>query len=291
MNNELPGPKPRPTPVPAGLVFTHSGHRYKMSQKPGPVGPDNKFLPVTGVTTLIGGGIPKPALVRWAPRVVAEWVTDPENREQLDTLLAGDPAAAVRELKELPTKARDEAGVRGTAVHNLAETLHSTGEAPDVPNELLGFVEGYVKFLDDWQITPVLAERPVGNRKDWWAGTFDLLCTSPFLADGKLVQIDLKTSKGVYGETALQTGAYSKAEFYVDEHGNEQPMPEVEATYVAHVRDGETNLYELGADRAAISRHYQLFLAAAFTHKTTKERDAIISEPLTIPNTEMSAAA
>ena len=284
-------PKPTTPPVPAGLVFTHNGHRYKMSQKPGPIAADNKFAPVTGVTTILNGGVPKPALVRWAPRIVAEWVADPANRAQLDALLAGDPLAAVRELKELPTKARDEAGVRGTAVHALAEELHRTGEAPDVPEELLGFVEGYVQFLDDWQITPVLMERPCGNRKDWWAGTFDLLCTSPFLAGGKLVQIDLKTSRGIYGETALQTGAYSKAEFYVDEHSNEQPMPEVHATYVAHVTAEGTRLYELGADKAAIERHYQLFLTAAFTHKTTKEREAIIGEPLTIPNTEMSAAA
>lgn len=290
MSTQFSRPTPRPLPVPTGLVFTHKGHRYKLSQKPGPIGPDNKFLPVTGVTTLLGGGVPKPALIRWAPRVVAEWVADPANRERLDTLLAGDPAAAVRELKELPTKARDEAGVRGTAVHALAEELHRTGEAPDVPEELIGFVEAYVKFLDDWQITPVLMERPCGNRKDWWAGTFDLLCTSPFLAGGQLVQIDLKTSKGVYGETALQTGAYSKAEFFVDGDGHEQPMPEVHATYVAHVQNGSTSLYELAADQTAIERHYALFLAAAFTHKTTKERDAIIREPLTI-NPEMSAAA
>lgn len=284
-------PKPTPPPAPAGLVFTHSGHRYKMSQKPGPIGPENKFAPVTGVTTLIGGGVPKPALVRWAPRVVAEWVTDPANRERLDELLAGDPAAAIRELKELPTKERDAAGIRGTAVHALAEELHRTGEAPDVPEDLLGFVEGYVQFLDDFQITPVLMERPCGNRRDWWAGTFDLLCTSPLLADGHLVQIDIKTSKGVYGETALQTGAYSKAEFYVDADGHEQPMPEVHATYVAHVREDGTKLYALAPDRAAIERHYQLFLAAAFTHKTQKERDAIIGEPLTAPTTEMSEAA
>ena len=290
MSTELPGPKPRPAPIPAGLVFTHNGHRYKLSQKPGPIGADNKFAPVTGVTTIINGGIPKPALVRWAPRVVAEWVTDPANREQLDTLLAGDQAAAVRELKALPAKARDEAGIRGTAVHALAEELHRTGEAPDVPEELLGYVEGYVKFLDDWQITPVLMERPCGNRKDWWAGTFDLLATSPLLAGGQLVQVDLKTSNGVYGETALQTGAYSRAEFYVDVDGHEQPMPAVAATYVAHVREEGTKLYALAPDRAAIDRHYALFLAAAFTHKTTKERDAIIGEPLTV-NSEMSAAA
>jgi len=284
-------------PEKGGLKFTPSGHRYRMSQKPGTIGPDNKYLPVTGVTTLIGGGIPKPALVRWAPKVVAEWVADPANREKLEQLLAGDPETAVRELKELPTKERDAAGVRGTAVHALAETLHNTGEAPDVPEDLIGYVEGYAAFLDEFQITAVLTERPVGNRTDWWAGTFDLFATSPLLmsaediAAGKVVQIDLKTSKGVYGETALQTAAYSEGEFYMDENGDEQPLPEVVATYVAHVTPDGTHLYQLAKDRDDIRRHYGMFLAAAFTHKTTKDRDAIITEPIRITTTEQEVAA
>lgn len=263
-----------------GLTFTHNGHRYRLDG-----------LPVTGVTTILNGGVPKPALVRWAPRVVAEWVTDPENRQHLDELLMGDPEAAIRELKELPTKVRDEAGVRGTAVHDHAEVLHNTGEAVDVPEELVPYVEGYVEFLDKWQIHTLLTERPVANRKDWYAGKFDLFCTSPFLAGGKPVQIDLKTSNGVYGETALQTAAYAKAEFYIDEDGNEHPLPEIAATYVAHVTKTGTQLYQLAADREQIEEHYRMFLAAAYTHKTTKLRESIITEPLDTPTIEMSAVA
>lgn len=261
-----------------GLTFTHNGHRYKLDG-----------LPVTGVTTLIGGGVPKPALIRWAPKVVAEWVTDSDHREELDELLAGDPTVAARILKELPTKARDEAGVRGTAVHALAEQLATTGEV-EAPNELAGYVEGYAKFLDDWQITAVLTERPCGNRADWYAGTFDLIATSPFLADGKPVMIDLKTSRSVYGETALQNAAYSKAEFH-GLAGAEEPMPDVAATYVAHVRDGHTDLYQLAADREQIDAQYGMFLAASYTHKTTKAREAFITEPLAAPNTETEKAA
>lgn len=261
-----------------GLTFTHNGHRYKLDG-----------LPVTGVTTLIGGGIPKPALVRWAPRVVAEWVTDPDNRPRLDELLKGDVDAAIRELKELPTKVRDEAGIRGTAVHQLAEALIHGGEV-EAPEDIAPFVEGYADFLDQWQITPLLTERPCANRTDWWAGTFDLFATSPLLAGGRPIQIDLKTSRGVYGETALQTAAYAKADFYLDADGNEHPLPEIAATYVAHVTAEGTALYELARDREQIEEHYQMFLAAAYIHKTAKLRDAIITEPLTVP-TEGTVAA
>lgn len=268
---------PKPKAPAKGLSFTHNGHRYKLDGKP-----------VTGVTTLIGGGIPKPALIRWAPRIVAEWVTDPEHRKELDDLLAGDPLAAARTLKELPTKARDEAGVRGTAVHALAEQLVTTGEA-EAPAELAGYVEGYAAFLDEWQITALLTERPCASRTHWYAGTFDLIATSPLLAGGKPVMIDLKTSRGVYGETALQNAAYSCAEFH-GLTGEEQPLPEIAATYVAHVQDGHTDLYQLAADQQQINEQYGMFLAAAYTHKTTKAREGFITEPLTVPTSEKKAA-
>lgn len=282
----------KPTPPPRGLTFTHNGHRYKLDG-----------LPVTGVTTILGGGIPKPALVRWAPRVVAEWVVHPDNRARVEELLNGDPDAAIRELKELPTKVRDEAAVRGTAVHDFAEALATTGSAEDVPDDLAGYVEGYADFLDRFQITPLLMERPVASRKDWYAGKFDMIGTSPLLNDGKPVMLDIKTSKYVYGETGIQTAAYSLAEFYMDEDGNEHPMPTIAATYVAHVtpmdRDGinarygdaplGTTLYPLAEDRDEMATHYAMFLAAAYTHKTTKAREAIVGAPVSIEQKEAAA--
>lgn len=282
----------KPKPPPKGLTFTHNGHRYKLDG-----------LPITGVTTILNGGIPKPALVRWAPRVVAEWVTHPDNRGRLDELLAGDPDAAIRELKELPSKVRDEAAVRGTAVHDLAETLATTGSVEEVPDELAGYVEGYADFLDRFQVTTILAEYVVASRKDWYAGKFDLIATSPLLNDGNPVMIDIKTSKSVYGETGIQTAAYSLAEFYADEDGTEHPMPTIAATYVAHVtpmdRDGVnarygdaplgTTLYPLAKDRDEMATHYAMFLAAAYTHKTAKARDAIVGAAVTIETKEAAA--
>lgn len=282
----------KPKPPAKGLTFTHNGHRYKLDG-----------LPITGVTTILGGGIPKPALVRWAPRVVAEWVTHPDNRAHLEELLAGETDAAIRELKELPSKVRDEAAVRGTAVHDMAETLAATGSVEEVPDELAGFVEGYADFLDRFQITPLLAERVVASRKDWYAGKFDLIAISPLLNDGKPVMIDIKTSKSVYGETGIQTAAYSLAEFYTDDDGTEYPLPEIAATYVAHVtpmdRDGDnakygdhplgTTLYPLANDREEMATHYAMFLAAAYTHKTAKARDAIVGTPVTIEPKEDAA--
>lgn len=273
-----------------GLTFTHNGHRYKLDG-----------LPVTGVTTILNGGIPKPALIYWAGKTVAEYVE--ANPTEIESLRARDDVDMVRELASVPAKLRDEAGVKGTAVHGFADTLATTGSVEDVPDEIAGYVEGYADFLDRFQITPLLTERPCANRKDWWAGMFDMIGTSPLLNDGQPVMIDLKTSKFVYGETGLQTAAYSLAEFFMDADGNEQTMPEIVATYVAHVtpmdRDGEnarygdaplgTTLYPLAKDRDEMNAHYAMFLAAAYTHKTTKLRDAIVGDPVTLEQKAVAA--
>lgn len=263
-----------------GLTFSPAGHRYKLDG-----------LPVTGVTTLIGGGVPKEMLIPWAAEMAGEWAL--ANLERLPLM---DPNEALREMKYAWRKKRDDAGATGTAVHHLAEQLSRTGEV-DADADLISYVEGFAQFLDDWQITPVLLERPCGNRTHHYAGTFDMYATSPLLAGGKLVQIDLKTSKGVYGETALQLAAYSRAEFYLDELGVEQPMPEVHATFVAHVtpmdrvgaheRYGDrplgTSLYAMAESPEQIDEHFGWFLAAAYTAKAKKARELLAREPLALP--------
>lgn len=273
------------------LKFNEKSHRYRL---------DGKH--VSGVTTILNGGIPKPALVRWAPKVVAEWVANPVNSGELSSLLAGDSDTAIRFLKGLPDKERDSAAERGTDVHDLAEKLILTGEV-DVPEDLESFIEGYMDFLDEWQITPLLAENVCANRRHWYSGKFDLIATSPYLAEGQPVMIDLKTSKGVYGETALQCAAYSRAEFYMD-GDNETPFPELAATFVAHVtpmdREGVnaryegkplgTSLYQLAASPEQIDEQFEMFLHAKSIFDGTKIRDQIIGEPLRAPAPRQVAA-
>ena len=43
-----------------------------------------------------------------------------------------------------------------------------------------------------------------------------------------------------------------------------------------------TTLYPLAQNREEMKGHYAMFLAAAYTHKTTKLRDAIVGTPVTI---------
>ena len=68
----------------AGLVFYPKSHRYKL---------DGQWVP--GVTTLIGKGLPKPALPYWSAKTVAEWVADnPDLTEDLKRMGGRGPAVA-----------------------------------------------------------------------------------------------------------------------------------------------------------------------------------------------------
>lgn len=172
-----------------------------------------------GVTTLLSDGLPKPALLPWGIRSVAEYAAD-----HLDLLQQMQPMgreAIVQALKQSPYTERDTAAKRGTEVHGLAERL-IRGEEVDVPAELAGHVESYVRFLDEWQPKPVLVEAVVASRRWRYCGTLDLVAD---LADGRRVVMDVKTSRsGIFGETALQLAAYRHAEVYLDADGVEQPM-------------------------------------------------------------------
>lgn len=269
------------------LTFNEKSHRYRLDGKP-----------VSGVTTLIGGGVPKPGLIWWSAEQAGLWAI--EHYAEIPVM---GHEAAVQAMRRAHTEKRDAAAVQGTAVHHHAEILARSGEV-DAPEELIPFLEGYADFLDAWQITPLLMERPVGNREHWYAGMFDLIATSPLLCGGKPVQIDIKTSKSVHGETKLQTAAYARAEFYIDEDGEEQPMPVLAGGFVAHCtpthREGDharygdaplgTSLYVMAETPEEIDGHFDMFLAAAFTHKTTKSRDTVAAPILPTAHLAQEAA-
>lgn len=230
------------------LVFYPKSHRYKL---------DGEWVP--GVTTLLGKGLPKPAIPYWAARTVAEWVADnPDLTEDLKRLGGRGPTVAF--LKELPWQKRDDAAIRGTDVHTLAEQLVH-GEQVDVPEHLAGRVHGYVDWLDKAQPEPIWTERPVANRAWWYAGTFDLIAHM----GGETWLLDVKTSSGVYGEMALQLAAYANAEFLLDADGAEQPMPIIDRIGVLHVTEYGTSLYR--APEGVLQAAWKDFLHVAWVGK------------------------
>jgi hypothetical protein len=248
------------------LKFSPGNHQYRLDGKP-----------VQGVTTLLSGGIPKPALVYWSAKQVAEYVADnPEHVEQLRAMGRNPMVAA---LKSVPWESRDTAAVRGTDVHALAEELVH-GREVQVPEHLAEYVEGYVRFLDEWKSIPLLTEHSCASREWGYAGRFDFIGSLGGPYGDATVLADWKTSKGVYGETALQTAAYARAEFYVtdDDPDTEHPMPIVERIAVVHITPGETRVHDLGD----IDKAFGVFRHVQYVAKQKSYLEGVVSEALTL---------
>lgn len=179
-----------------------------------------------GVTTAISEGFPKPALMGWAARCVAEEAADMVIDADNGTMPAtyDGRVGLVNYLKGAPTRKRNEAAVRGTRVHKLAEQVIN-GDTVDCPIELMPHVESVVAFLDQWKVRPLLVEKVIGSYTFHYAGTFDLIGELP---TGERVLFDYKTgASGIHPETAIQLAAYRHADMYVADDGTEMPLHEV----------------------------------------------------------------
>lgn len=140
---------------------------------------------VPGVTTVLGM-LNKPALLRWA------WQQGKDGKE----------LEAVRQV----------AADIGTVGHALCEAyLRGMGfDAGNIAPEVLDKGEtAFLRFLDFWQkeqLTVVATEQAMVSERMQVGGTLDVLAQR---GDGRLVLVDLKTSKGIYDEMLIQAATYA----------------------------------------------------------------------------------
>lgn len=244
------------------LTYTDETHAYSLDGRR-----------VVNVTSVLSGGLPKGALVNWAARSVAEHVMT--NPDEVRALWAMGWEPGAKALAAIPDQRRDEAAARGTKFHDLAEII-SGGELVHVPPALADMARGFVAWLDRFQPEVVLTETAVASRRYRYAGRFDLLAYVTTAEHGRrLCMLDVKTSRAVYGDTALQCAAYARAEFYLDADGAETPVPTVDGMGVIHVTDQGTELYDLGPVEPAWSE----FLACLATYRGTQRRRNLLGPP------------
>lgn len=206
-----------------------SGHSYRL---------DGQKIP--GVTDTIGV-LDKPALKQWAANLAAEEAVD--HWDELSQLSMLDRLDRIRYAHKNTLR---KASVRGTRIHALGEKI-GHGEEVAVPDEYVGPVDAYARFLDRWQITTVHTEIPLCHTGYRYGGTADAVATSPLLCDGRPFVLDVKTGKGVYAETSLQLAAYRFADVALID-GAEVPMPETDArAFVAHVLPDDVELLPVDA--------------------------------------------
>jgi hypothetical protein len=201
-----------------------SGHSYTLDGVP----------KVKGVTTMMKGlgGPPE----SYFTETTAGYAVD--NWDRLATL---PPSERMKEIAGA-TKARfTSAGIRGTAVHNLAEPL-AHGEEVDVPDHLRGHVEACIQFLNDYDVEVIATETALFSRKNKHAGSADLWIWVT-LPSGKRIRVlgDWKTNaKGPWGSVAFQLAGYRYSEFRLSGDGGkdseEVPVPEVDECWAIWLR-------------------------------------------------------
>ena len=252
--------------APIRRVDTAKGHHYK----------DAVGARVPGVTTIIGDGVPKPALINWAANSTAEYAVD-----RWDELASLGPAAKLKRLQGARYEVKDTAARRGTEVHAAAELLIA-GKDVKVAEEIAGHVEAYARFLDEFKVEPLHVEFSCISYKWGYAGTADL-CARVVIPDKgpKTLLMDLKTTRsGVFGETALQLAAYRDPDVWVI-GGDEIEPVEVDYCAAIHVRgDG----YDLVPVEVGEQEHKDFLYAMRVGQFSDRSRD-LIGAPIIAPTT------
>ncbi len=259
---------------PVARVETKRGHYYK----------DGDGQRIPGVTTILGDGLPKAALINWAANATADAAVN-----RWDELSDLPPAQRLDVLKRARYDTTDKAKRRGTEVHAYAEKLVQGIEVTGIPDVLRGHVEAYTRFIDAFEVAAVLVEVVIVNYRYGYAGTLDLVADLDCPLCGKVCRwlLDVKTNeKGIYAETALQLAAYRYSEFYVDNDGNEKPMPEVEHCGAIHVTSDAALLVPTVSGPEQLAQ----FRIASKVRDWTKNNDDLVLNPISPPTPNPSTA-
>lgn len=111
------------------------------------------------------------------------------------------------DLMTANTWARDAAAERGSRVHAITACI-DYGEMPDVEEDIAGYVDAYLRFLNDYHVEWDGIERIVYNVTFGYAGTVDRFGK----IDGIPAVLDIKTSAALHvPQVSAQCAAYERA--------------------------------------------------------------------------------
>ena len=222
------------------------------------------------VTNAIKAGLPAPALMYWAAKMVAEHVAG--NLDDVVELSQKmETSEFVSYLKNQPWQARDKAGNIGTTVHEIAEQYVIGAESIDLSQyekPVQDKARQFVDFMrtvkpDVWAIEGV-----VFNRTHRYAGAFDFIFDINY-PDGMLAGryiVDVKTGSGIYPEAALQQTAYAEGEF-IAVGTDEVPMPEVDGAFALHLTPRTWKLIPVVIGDTSFQAFLSVLETAKWVHK------------------------
>ncbi|MEU1553966.1 hypothetical protein ABZ517_14775 [Streptomyces scabiei] len=303
------------TTVQAGATAPAAGRRRK-APAPAPTGPDRIPKPsqgwyrdkVTGtklrrVTTILNQGMPKEALVFWAGNITAETAMDNLPYLVRASLFPDQRTEAYDWLRRAHTRKKDARAEIGGAVHDVIEA-HVLGEPIPAAlmddEEIRPYLEHFLRFVDEWQVTFEASEMTVGNYTDEYAGKLDYVLKSPLIAAAVGAPLDMailgdtKTGgeldvKGVYPEAGLQMSAYRAAEVGWLRDGTRIPLPAMHTTgVVLHLRPEGYRLIPIDCGPEVYAGFLHVKSVAEFQTGTAK---TVVGEALALPTITEERAA
>jgi hypothetical protein len=154
----------------------------------------------------------------------------------------------------------------GSSVHEVIEALWRDEELPPFEEDRAPYLDGFLKFVTEFQPDWVLVECTVFSRHGY-AGTFDFIMRiGPYLILG-----DHKTGSGIFPEFALQLAALRYAdEVWSRNTGELTPMPRVHACVCVHLQPNKATTKLMAADWSA----FQAFLGLLQAWPWTKSDQA-----------------
>lgn len=250
-----------------------------------------------GVSTLIKWTNPKPYLIPWKENQVAEVAAD--LLLDLVDMEPPDRADVVAAILARADEQGQVASQTGTLVHEWASWLGvepdqalPTEVGPDTPHADLSkarrMCEHYRDFLARWQIQVHYSERTVAHDVYGYAGTFDLIMSSPLIGEGLFIG-DIKTTNGAKprSDVTYQLPLYAMATEMWDAEGEQvMPMPVVsqDRGYVIKVKETGASLHKVEYRNAKYGLDMFRAISEALDHyRWVNHGDKLISSKLIHP--------
>jgi len=258
--------------MPPGLVMSQD-HRYWF----------NGEGPRPSVTTVLEI-LSKPALIYWKGQEVARAIYRDSKAFYGEKWDVGEDQA-IKWAMGKADESRDKAAKLGSSIHLLADMVSRDAEKAIVGFQLseqekpyLDAWKRFTGFLEAQGASIVSSEHAVWG--EGYAGTYDLIVQMPGNNSDQINHykpqmwlIDIKTSKGIYPEYALQLAAYGHAAGIILPNDPKlYPMPKIDRYAVLHLRPDAypTDGYKL-IEYPVTERDYFSFISALDLYEWRKE--------------------
>lgn len=242
---------------------------------------------IPGVTTIVKDGMPKPQLMNWHANATADYTLD-----HWDELAALPASERLARMKKGRYEFRDSAGDKGRLIHRCAEDLMD-GKKVAIPEGLEAYVRACVRFLNQFDLMPIMVETVVYSETDYYCGRPDVIGSVllpetpdfdyiPRDENGRSVGLfDWKSAaSGIWGDLAYQLAPYRFAEFALLPDGEVTEVPQVDFCAGIHLRrDGRFSVDPVQVDR----QQYEDFLVFKRVAEIAERTKGLVREPITPP--------